>query len=137
MSDGIYVALTGAMARVRQLEALSNNLANIETTAYRRLRPAFREYLGRGKMGLQAPDASMPNDKEMAVDLIHVVTQGTAESKRAGVIRQTDAELDLALEGDGFFVVETEAGLRYTRNGNFRTRSRGFSDHPGWSQGDG
>jgi flagellar basal-body rod protein FlgF len=122
MSDGIYVALSGAIGRSRQLESVANNLANLETSGFRRMEPAFSEYLSRASTAQagQAPDAILPAGREVPTDRALVVVGTAAESQRPGVLHETGAPLDLALDGEGYFVLQTPAGPRYTRDGHFR-----------------
>jgi flagellar basal-body rod protein FlgF len=127
MSDGIYIALSGARARTTQIDQVANNLANAETTAYRRTQPTFGEYLGQATASQpgQAPDALWPPAVSMPVDRSHVVPTSGAESSRAGSLIDTGAPLDVALEGEGFFVLQTAAGIRYTRSGHFVRSAQG------------
>lgn len=128
MSDGIYIALSGARARTLQIDQVANNLANTETTAFRRTQPAFSEYLGQATASPQrgqAPDAVWPSPSAVPVDRSHVASTSSAESRRAGNLEDTDSPLDLALQGEGFFVLQTAAGVRYTRAGHFTRSTRG------------
>lgn len=127
MSDGIYVALSGALGRQRQLEAVANDLANLETPGYRSLQPSFREYLGSSLASPgQAPDAVWDRPREVPADRVLLSVEPGLESDRPGPLRETKAELDLALEGAGFFVVQTPQGQRYTRDGHFQRDAGGF-----------
>ncbi|NMB74000.1 MAG: flagellar hook-basal body protein [Myxococcales bacterium] len=127
MSDGIYVALSGALGRQRQLETVANDLANLETPGYRSLRPSFREYLGTalGSPG-QAPDAVWDAPREVPADRVLLSIEPGTESKRPGPLRETRGELDLALEDAGYFVLQTAQGVRYTRDGRFQRDAEGF-----------
>jgi flagellar basal-body rod protein FlgG len=127
MSDGIYVALSGALGRQRQLETVANDLANLETPGYRSLRPSFREYLGSALAGPgQAPDAVWDRTREVPADRALVSIDPGTESARPGPLRETKAELDLALEGEGFFALQTPQGVRYTRDGRFHRDAEDF-----------
>ncbi len=126
MSDGIYVALSGAIARSRQLEISANNLSNLETPAYRKRRASFKEFIGTpNALGpRQSPDAGPPPEPNSAIELIHTIPQAASPSGQAGLLKETGSPLDLALEGDGYFVIKTASGLQYTRDGHF-VRGRG------------
>ena len=102
MSNGVYRAVSGSLAQLRQLDVLSNNLAHVDTPGYKGDRVRFREAL----------DAA--GEKTGYVD-----TPEAATSLTAGPMARTDNPLDLALNGDGFFVVDTPAGERLTRAGRF------------------
>lgn len=109
MASGIFVPMAGAVAQSQSLDVVANNLANASTAGYRAERPSFQEVLGR----TQAPDAR------------YAVVGQTSSDLSQGALRQTDNPLDVAIEGDGFFAVETAAGTRYTRDGQFRLNEQG------------
>jgi flagellar basal-body rod protein FlgF len=110
MSSGIYIATSGAVAQSAALDATANNIANASTAGYQGERVSFREALGNA----QSPDVMM-----VSAQTAHAV-DGTG-----GALMQTDNPLDVALEGDGLFSVETPQGTRYTRAGNFQLDSQG------------
>ena len=102
MSNGVYRAVSGSLAQLRQLDVLSNNLAHVDTPGYKGDRVRFREALD--KAGERTGYVDTP---EAYTGLSH------------GAIARTDNPMDMALNGDGFFVVETPAGERLTRAGRF------------------
>jgi flagellar basal-body rod protein FlgF len=104
VSSGIYIATAGAVAQSNALDATANNIANAQTAGFRADRVTFQEALTQAK----SPDMTIVNNGGSKVDSM------------AGALQQTQNPLDLALEGDGFFGVETPQGTRYTRAGNFR-----------------
>lgn len=107
MGNGIYVAMSGAVAQDRALDVVANNIANASTTAYRAERIAFDEVLNeKGELSF--------------VD----VDRGIADMT-SGAMTVTDNPLDLALDGEGWFSVETAEGTRYTRDGAFSLDERG------------
>jgi flagellar basal-body rod protein FlgF len=104
MSSGIYIATAGAVAQQHALDATANNIANASTAGFHADRITFKEAL----TAARSQDTS-------------VVGAGTARiDSQAGAIAETGNPLDLALEGDGFFAVQTAQGPRYTRAGNFQ-----------------
>ena len=103
MSDGIYVATAGAVAQSAALDVTANNVANASTTGFRGARVTFAEALARA----QSPDVALVSGATPAVDL------------QPGTIATTGNPLDLALDGDGYFAVDTPQGVRYTRAGAF------------------
>ncbi len=115
MSDGIYSALSGAIAQQRSLDVVANNVANANTTGYRGDRVAFQEALVRSGAGGVAPDC-------LRFVGISQVRADTAQ----GALRQTGNPLDVALQGDGFFAVDTPNGERYTRAGAFVSDQTGM-----------
>jgi flagellar basal-body rod protein FlgF len=107
MANGIYVALSGAVAQSQALDVVSNNVANASTTAYRAVRVNFGEALNK------------------AADQHFALTQGTTNDMSAGTLIQTGNPLDVALQGDGFFSVNTAQGVRWTRAGELRVAGDG------------
>lgn len=103
MIKGIYVAARGLDSRMKNLEIVANNLANINTTGFKREVP-FSEVMNQaGQTRIQK-----------VVDY----SQGT--------LTQTSNPLNMAISGKGFFVVQTPNGNELTRNGNFQIDSNGF-----------
>ncbi|MGF1465938.1 MAG: flagellar basal-body rod protein FlgF [Sandaracinaceae bacterium] len=113
MSDGIYSALSGAVAQQRALDTVANNVANAGTTGFRADRLAFREMVSRERGGPN-PDG-----------LRYVAISQLRTDRRDGPLVQTGNPLDLALSGDGMFAVETDDGVRYTRAGTFLLDTEG------------
>ena len=104
-----YAQITSSSLEGLDQEYLSitNNLANASTVGYKRRRSAFAEVLS-------AEQTSSPTQESGSIETI------TAVDFSQGGPNQTGRPLDLALAGEGFFVVETSQGDLYTRNGTFR-----------------
>lgn len=112
MAGGIYTALSGMQARLDQLDRLASDIANVGTAGYKSERTST----------IAAERPSFQRTLESAID---VATGPGRLDFRSGAIVSTGRDLDLALEGRGFFVVSTPQGERYTRNGQFDRRSDG------------
>ena len=111
MDNAIYAALTRQTGLMREMRTVANNMANSSTTGFRREGVVFSEHmtsLGQGRETL-----SMANAHGREVDL-------TPAS-----LTQTGGTFDLALERDGFFMVQTPQGNRLTRAGAFQTSAEG------------
>jgi len=106
MDAAMYKALSGAVAQMRRMDVTAQDMANANTTGYKGDRLAFSEVLAER---LPAEDRSG--------GWVAVADQRTQFSQ--GGIQMTGNPLNLALEGDGLFVVDTARGERYTRNGSF------------------
>ena len=106
MSGGSYVALSGMHTRLEQLDRLSTDIANASTPGYKMTRTSNSV-------------SSRPQFDKVLESAIDVTTGGRRLDVSAGSVNPTGRDLDVALEGWGFFVVETPAGTRYTRNGHF------------------
>ncbi len=115
MENTAYIALSGQSALKRQMSVVANNLANMNTTAYKSEKMMFVEHLVKSKGG----NSFIPQQLTYARDVAQY--QDLAE----GPIKNTGNALDAAIHGDGFFVVETPEGQRYTRNGHFSLSNDG------------
>lgn len=109
MAGGIYAALSGLQSRTDRLDRLAADIANVGTTGYKSERNT--------NAAVERPSFSTLLDS--AVD---VVSAPAVPNFRAGASAPTGRDLDMALEGNGFFSIQTPNGVRYTRNGHF-TRS--------------
>lgn len=125
MVRGLYTGASGMIAQMGKINVLSNNLANVNTPSYKRdttILKSFPEMLIRriNDDGVRIiPPGSydlMPVIGKMGtgVEVNEVYTRHTQ-----GAFKQTQNDFDMALEGKGFFCLETEDGERYSRNGSF------------------
>ena len=110
MNSGMYAALSGNLSALRRLEVISNNLANASTPGFKGDQIAFESVLANVKNPTQDPVFS---NERFWTDF------------SAGPLQKTDNVLDLALNGEGFFVVNTPQGQAYTRQGNFHRGAGG------------
>ena len=111
MQNATYIALSWQSGLKRKLDVTSNNVANASTSGFKGDQLVFHELLA-GKA-------------EKQNKLSYVIDQGTATDFRSGPISATNAPLDFAIEGQGFFAVQTPDGVRYTRNSQFSMNSVG------------
>ncbi len=118
-TTSLYVSSTGANARLRQLEIVANNLANSDTKGFRADQASFRDALAASLDGARAAGRGSG---------LHVLvrTRGPAVRHQAGPVARTGGALDAAIEGPGFFAVQTPSGTRYTRAGSFRVAPDGL-----------
>ncbi|MCS6924383.1 MAG: flagellar basal-body rod protein FlgF [Candidatus Binatia bacterium] len=112
MNAAMYKAVSGAIVQMRRLEVVAQNLANVSTAGYKGERLAFGEIL-----------ASVFGPRERTGGMVVVGEQRTDFSQ--GELQQTGNPFDLAIVGDGFFVVDTPRGIRYTRQGTFTLAADG------------
>jgi len=113
MIEGIYqVAEAGMLPRTQKLDIIANNLANANTAGFK----ADRVFL----IGLIDTELSAES-----TDTLDMAVTAVTEF-RQGALYETENDLDLALEGDGFFAVETVDGTAYTRNGTLRLDAEGW-----------
>jgi flagellar basal-body rod protein FlgF/flagellar basal-body rod protein FlgG len=115
MDSGYYAAMTGLVARTQALDTAAANLANAQTPGYRAEREFFRSVL----LGPDALDSQLGRTVNN-----YGLLGGDRLSMAQGALQLTGNSLDLAIEGEGFFQVQTANGIRYTRDGGFhRSRS--------------
>jgi flagellar basal-body rod protein FlgG len=112
MNAAMYKALSGAIVQMRRLEVVSQDLANVNTAGYKGERLAFREIL---------TDSPFRGQR---LGGLAVVTEQRTDLSR-GALQRSGNPFDLAIEGEGFFAIETPQGVRYTRQGLFVRSSDG------------
>ncbi|NPD16953.1 flagellar hook-basal body complex protein [Xinfangfangia sp. D13-10-4-6] len=110
MDSAGYVALSRQSGLMREMQIVANNVANISTTGFRREGLVFAEHVTRLN---QEPSLSLSHGNARIADLT-----------QAG-ISMTGGAFDLAIQGDGFFLVMTPEGERLTRAGNFTPSAEG------------
>ena len=119
MTRGIYTVASGGVAALERLQAVAQNLANINTAGYRAERVVFQvQPLTGGPRGAVDPVLSRTSQQ--------VVQAATIRDFSPGPIHETGNPLDVALSGDGFFVITTARGERYTRQGSFSLDAQGY-----------
>jgi flagellar basal-body rod protein FlgF len=117
MDSGYYAAMTGLVARSQALDTAATNLANAQTPGYRAEREYFRSVL-------LGPDAL--NSQLGTTVNNYGLLGGDRLNLAQGALQQTGNPLDLAIEGQGFFAVQTANGIRYTRDGSFHRSQSGI-----------
>lgn len=117
MDSGFYAACTALMARTQALDMVANNLANVSTPGFRAEHDIFRSLLTGSSMYPMSGLNQAVNNYSVLGNTQLDFTQGN--------LQKTGNDLDLAIQGSGFFVVKTPAGQVYTRNGNFHLSPKG------------
>jgi flagellar basal-body rod protein FlgF/flagellar basal-body rod protein FlgG len=112
MDSGLYAAYTGLLARTQALDTAANNLANAGTVGFRAQRDYFRSVLA------GTENADSPSQVGDAVNDFGVLG-GNLIDQGQGAITATGNPLDLALNGQGFFAIQSNQGVQYTRDGAF------------------
>jgi len=109
MDNTKYIALTNQMSLWNKLDMISNNIANMNTSGFKREEPVFSEYLSKSN-----------NDTNESVNNTHFVQNlGTFRDFSEGAFVPTGNDLDVAIHGDAFFSIRTEEGERYSKKGQF------------------
>jgi flagellar basal-body rod protein FlgG len=126
-SAALHIARTGLDAQDTRMRVISNNLANVNTTGFKRDRAAFETL---AYQTVTAAGAASTAESKYATGLnlgTGVRVQGTARIDTQGTLATTGNSLDLALDGDGYFQVQLPGGtLGYTRAGNFSRSAEGL-----------
>jgi len=117
MSSGYYAACNGLMSRTQALDTIANNVANVSTAGFRASHNIFSSVLA------TTNDSPLSVLNQDAND--YGVLSGTQLDTTQGSLTRTGNDLDVAMEGPGYFAVQTASGAAYTRGGNFRVSPKG------------
>ena len=131
MNRAVYTLASGGLAAQARLDAVTQNLANVGTTGYKAARPVFRlRPLDVQEIGLPEPPVLRAGAQVTEAETVRDFSQGP--------VHNTGNPLDLAITGQGFFVVATPRGERYTRQGGFGLDGEGYlvTEHGDRVQGD-
>jgi len=125
--QSLHAAATGMSAMETRLNVVANNLANVSTTGYKRDRANFEDlYYQHERLPGAVDRASEPTPTGISVGLGVRLTSTQTEFEQGSFI-QTDRELDVAIEGRGFFQVSDPSGqIYYTRAGNLNVNANGY-----------
>lgn len=127
-----YTGASGMSAQQNRLDAISNNLANVDTTAFKRDTATSKEFSSLLLRRTKADGVyNIPNGSVDVAPIIGKLGLGIETNElftdfSQGSYKETSAKTDMALSTKGFFVVQTPQGERYTRNGNFMIGKEGF-----------
>lgn len=124
----LSVASTGMMAQQLHVEVIANNIANMTTTGFKRWRPEFQDLLYQSQRRIGAASSQDGTVIPAGVQLgLGVKTAAVYRIHEQGNLQNTENPLDLAIQGDGFFIVELPNGdTAYTRSGNFQISPDGL-----------
>jgi flagellar basal-body rod protein FlgF/flagellar basal-body rod protein FlgG len=117
LDSGFYAACAGLRAQSQALEVAAHNLANLNTNGFRGQQTTFQSILA-------LPRPTLSNVLNAATNNFGVL-EGSHLDLKPGSLLATGNLLDVGIEGNGFFAVQTPQGTRYTRNGNFRVARTG------------
>ena len=134
MISGLYTSASGMLAESTRNDVTSNNLANINTTGYKKDVAVFRSF---PDMLIQRINDQKKTDPQPKINIGTLGTGAMVDevitSHEQGTFRQTSNPFDLAIDGEGYFTVQNDNGTFYTRNGAFTINGEGFLVN---SQGD-
>lgn len=110
METASYATLTRQSGLLREMRVIANNIANANTTGFRQEGMIFTEYVTKG-------------DLNKSISMAQGRVRNTSYAQ--GQIKQTGGTYDMAIEGDGFFLIDTDRGQRLTRAGAFTPSAEG------------
>lgn len=122
MIESLHIASTGMHAQQTQVDVIANNLANVNTTGFKKSKVSFEDLMYREIQRAGTPTAVRADQATGAGAAVADVTKVFS----VGDAKKTDAPLDLAIRGDGFFeVMLPDGGYAYTRTGTFKIDNEG------------
>ncbi|MCB9024950.1 MAG: flagellar basal-body rod protein FlgF [Bdellovibrionaceae bacterium] len=130
-TKGIYTAVSGALAQSARLDTIANNIANTNTTGFKKSKQVFNEYLTANEKlpdVIQVPrvPASIESFYDMqGGDKAFVNAAGSYVDQTQGQLKPTGNTFDLAIEGSGYFEILAPEGVRLTRDGSFKKDADG------------
>jgi flagellar basal-body rod protein FlgF len=118
MDRGLYIAASGMLAEMTRQDQIANDLSNASTPGYKADRSTQRSF---GDLLLE----NTQTGQQVGPLGLGVATDREVTDLSPKPLRQTGEPLDLAIQGEGFFAVQTAQGVRYTRNGQFTASPQG------------
>jgi len=123
----LQIAATGMMAQELNVEVISNNIANMRTTGFKKMRAEFQDLLYQDlrRVGSASSDSgtTVPTGIQLGFG---VKTGATSRIMSQGNLTNTEKDLDLAIRGEGFFTITLpNGGTAYTRDGSFELDDQG------------
>lgn len=130
--SGLWTAVSGGMAQSQNLDIIANNLANVNTTGFKKDVPTFKEFLTAVERP-PSPAIDIPRTAFKDSDFYHfdgrehamVNLDKVHTDHTQGNLKGTNAPFDMAIDGPGFFAVKTPAGVMFTRAGDFKLNAEG------------
>jgi len=114
----LLIGLSRQVTLERQMDVIANNVANVNTNGFKADRSLFQEFLS---PGAREDNFAAGRDRRLS----HVMDRATFRDYSQGSLEPTKNPLDVAIDGNAFFVVQTPAGERYTRDGSFQINNQG------------
>ncbi len=126
MIRGLYTAASGMTAQQQNIDVISNNIANVNTTGFKQDRAEFQDLMYQS-LNYTAGATSATTNNPVGIDVgLGVRTAGIQKNHIQGSLKETGNSLDIAIAGDGFFKITTPDGeTAYTRDGSFKKDNEG------------
>ena len=126
MLRSLTTAATGMLSQQDNLDLVANNIANVNTTAFKKSRLEFQDLLS---TAIKTPGAMMNQGTYQPVGIeigLGVKTAATTRVFTEGIMQSTGRQTDIAIEGEGFFqIIQSDGTIAYTRDGSFKIDSQG------------
>ncbi len=122
MDNASYVSLTRQSGLMKELGSIANNMANASTIGFKREGAVFAEYIS------AAQTVGNPNNPRESLSMGRLAAH--ASNMLPGSMRMTGGDLDVAIEGDGFFLVDMNGQTELTRAGHFLVNADGILTNP-------
>ena len=129
MGTSMFTAVTGLLANQERMDVIANNIANVGTTGYRGSRALFKDLFSATLQGGSAASTTSAGSNPQQVGL-GVTVSAIDIDFGAGSPTTTGVSSDLAIQGNGFFVLSDGATKTYTRDGTFDTNTEGYLARP-------
>jgi flagellar basal-body rod protein FlgG len=127
MLRSLYTAATGMRAQEMNIDVISNNLANVNTTGYKKGRAEFQDLMYQIVVEPGAPTSQTTNNPSGIQVGLGVKTAAVQKMHQQGDLISTNGQLDVAVEGEGFFqIVRPDGTINYTRSGSFQLDQNGL-----------
>src|SRR3569623_918118 len=125
--QALHTAATGMAAQKLNVQVISNNIANLRTTGFKKQTASFQDLIYEHVRRVGAQSSDQGTILPVGVDIGGgVKTVGTPRSMTQGTLSQTGNDLDLAVSGDGFFkILMPDGTYSYTRDGTFQMDNQG------------
>ena len=118
MIRSMYSAVSGLQSHQTMMDIVGNNIANVNTHGFKKSRATFADVLSQVIVGSAAPTEALGGSNPAQIGL-GVTVSGVAQQLQQGALQITNRDLDVAIQGDGFFVVNYGGEEQYTRAGAF------------------
>jgi len=126
MIRGLYTAASGMVAQQQNIDVISNNIANVNTTGFKQDRAEFQDLMYQS-LNYTAGATSATSNNPTGIDVgLGVRTSGIQKNFIQGSLKETGNSFDIAIAGNGFFKITTPTGeTAYSRDGSFKKDNEG------------
>ncbi|MCQ2748510.1 MAG: flagellar hook protein FlgE [Clostridia bacterium] len=125
MMRSLYSGISGLSVHQTKMDVIGNNIANVNTTAYKSSRVTFTDVFSQKLAGASSGDETVGGTNPKQIGLGANI--GSIDLQMGeGAAQRTDNDLDIKIEGDGFFIVSDASGYKFTRDGSFKVGANGY-----------